>query len=100
MNDTLKEKIKKVVLDYKKLFPQEYDDVKEVVKQKRNLKANPFGATLKDSALGRHILEMPETLHAIFNLRLDDEEMKVFNLKDSKRWFAKEFKEFSVAEKI
>ena len=101
MINEIKQKVENIVSDYKKLFYSEYLAVCDIVIQKRKNTINDFGETLDPgSALGRQILEMPDTLHAIFNTRLTGEELKEFREKENQRWFAKRFGEFCVVNKL
>lgn len=100
MSEAFKNKLKKIFEDYKKSFPQEYEDVKKVVKSMRDMKLNKFGATEKDSALGRHILELPEILYLIICKRLNSEEREIYYKKETQRWVARQYPEFCVSEKI
>lgn len=100
MTKELKEKIIKLVENYKRMFSGEYEDVKKIVADKRKLQLNKFGSTKFESVLGRHLLEMPETLHSIFINQLTSDEIKSLKERVGMRWFAKQFNEFSIAEKI
>lgn len=90
------EAIKKLVQDYKKVFPDEYRAVIDIVAEKR--KGNKF-AEIKGDFLERGLSEYPETLFNLF-ATLPNEEQEFLKSKKGILWFAKTFKEFSLCEKI
>ncbi len=99
-NDTVQNKIKKLVDGYTKLFPQEFKDFCGDMKTKRDLQENKFSELKQGGSVYRALFEMPETLDTIFEMQLNDEDKVWFKSLAGARWFAKNFKEFNVAEKI
>ena len=102
MTETQKN-IKKVVDDYKLFFPDEYALVVEMIKGKKNT-VDEF-ASVDGMFDGRVLYEIPETLSKMLtkNLVLDDLtwlKSGGFNKKEGGRWFARTFREFSLAESI
>lgn len=93
-------KIKGIVDYYKRLFPGEYWAVIEQVKKNRDNQMNQFGSIKGNDFVERALVETPETLNAMFDLRLDDSETLEFKSKKGMRWFANAYPEFKLAEKI
>lgn len=93
-------KIKNATHLYKTKYPDEYKAVTEVVRQKRSQLKHKTGAIDGDHAVQRVLVEYPEDLDVILLKNLDEEEYKWFGTKIGKRWFAKEFPEFRVAEDL
>lgn len=98
--DNVKVKIKKLVDSYTRLFAQEFKDFCGDMKTKRELQSNKFSELKDGGAVHRALFEVPETLNTIFEMQLNDEDKDWFKSKDGARWFARNFKEFNVAEKI
>jgi hypothetical protein len=93
--------IKKVVEFYKKAFPLEYQAVVRQIKIIRNAQKNEFASIKrKDAAMERKLIEIPETLFNIFIIKLPQSFMEYYYSKPGTRWFAKEFPEFRVADRI
>lgn len=94
--------IKTIVEDYKWLFKVEYQDflqwIKEVQKQQENKFATITGQ--EDEIIQRKLGEVPETLHVMFQKRLDTEDREYLRSKKGSRWFYKTFKEFRVTKDI
>lgn len=101
----IKNKITEIVIDYKRLFPGEYKDVVDLMKQKRNQTKDEFASirgkhSLKShGAVERALYEIPETLDGIFSLRLTEKEKEYYRSKQCARWFAGTFKEFASSPK-
>jgi len=109
MNKT-QSKIKKLVSEYKRIFPIEYQAVIKIVKEKREKQKTisvftPKGGVVRrikseSEVLRRPLLEYSETLETVFETRLTDIEKKYFKSKKGSLWFAKEFKEFRIPEYV
>lgn len=99
--DSYKFKIRQIVNEYIKLFPQEWSDFKTMMKDNRDKNKNDFGAVNMPGVdyIERKLFEIPETMHTIINVRLSDEEKSWWDTKEAGRWFAKTFREFSGANK-
>ena len=100
-----KELYKKNIIDvveaYKKIFPAEYMAVVQIVKDNRknqNKKTGAFNGNI--DTLDRALSQYPETLLGILQNRLSPNEMLWFTNTEGARWFANQYKEFSLAEKI
>ena len=96
------EKISSVVGDYIRLFPREYKTFLEGNKEKISLNKDKFGTVTKGKVdyLERKIGEYPETLHAAFKIKFNEQDWDYFNSKQGFRWFVKHFPQFSGVEKI
>lgn len=99
--------IKKIVAEYKRVFPEEYRVVCEGVTLKRSLNATQF-AEVEGTQAGtemRALYEISETLHTMLVRNLPIEQLtwlKVGDGRDNKggRWFAKTFPEFRLPKYI
>lgn len=100
MENKTKAKIKEMVKNYKKLFPEEFALVVEQIKLNRKTQRDKFATLQKTVFVERALIETPETLNTMFNLRLTDKEKKEFGSKKGVRWFAKTFPMFKLAEKV
>lgn len=85
---TAKEHIKKIVEQYIKENPTEFELLKEAVVMKRAMYADGF----EKSADMRPLFEMSEALFGMFITNLEEDEMLWFKTKKGGNWFAKEFK--------
>lgn len=105
MTKDIKNKIRLLVKEYIRNFPQEYELFKQAVAVKRSLQDKSTGALKGDHVLYRPLIEYPETLYGIINLGLTAEEKKEFDASEKgvstgARWFAKEFPDFRIVDKI
>ena len=109
--NTPQHKITQIVQQYKNLFPQEYLDVVEIVKQERLNQRTQFADMPKGSMakgattpmVERALIKWPVTLYNLMGMKLTEEEKNyLFSDKDKKglRWFAKKYPEFKLADKI
>jgi DNA replication protein DnaD len=92
-------KIKGIVKDYKELFPDEYNSVVEYLKKKR-VNTKKFAEVKGSDIVQRLLYEIPETLQTILSSRLNEDEKKWFESVTGGRWFADNFREFVLAEKL
>ncbi|MCR4285823.1 MAG: hypothetical protein NUW00_02930 [Candidatus Kaiserbacteria bacterium] len=100
MTDKTKEKIEKLVKTYKELMPNEYDEVKKIVREKRDKQVFGGDMTKTTDYIERPLCEYPANLWDIINANLDADEMVEFTAKPGARWFVKRFNEFSLVEKV
>lgn len=96
----MKEKIKLIVEDYKKIFPEEYTAFVKQQVQVREGMINEFASIKGDLAIERRLFDTPATLHEMFSKNLNKEELTWFKSKIGGRWFAKNFIEFRASIKI
>lgn len=99
-----KELIRKIVRQYIKLFPEEFETFKQGMEAVRAVTRNDF-ATLQGTSYSRALYEMPETLATMLLTGLNEEEMVWLkaggmNGKEGGLWFARTFKDFCIPEKI
>lgn len=100
VREQTKQRIKGIVDYYKRLFPGEYWAVVKQVKMNRDNQQNKFGAIKGNEFVERALVETPETLNSMFDLRLADDEKLEFKSKKGMQWFANAYSEFRLAEKI
>jgi len=100
MEDKTKEKIKRIVGEYKRMFPGEYNLVIKQIKRNRDNQRTKFAEMKQTGIVERALIEIPETLNTMFRLRFTENEEEEFRTKKAMRWFAKEYPMFSLAEKI
>ncbi len=97
-------KIKEIVKSYKEVFPAEYKNVCDIVKQKRQNMKDQFGslkgkgANKTHGVMERAMHEISQTLAVIIQRQLDRAEFAWFHSREGTRWFTKTFKEFSLSE--
>jgi len=96
----LTQKVRDLTKMYHDLFPEEYEAVKEIAKQKREELRSATGGGQDTHALERPLIEFPENLWTAIYNRLSDEEMVEFNTKEGMRWFARTYPGFRIPEKI
>ena len=97
---SFQKKITEVVHQYIRTNPQEYKAVKILINEQRKELRTKFAEPKGKGVLGRKLVEIPETLFSILVMRLSLEETEYYKSKSGTRWFAKQFPEFKVAEKI
>ena len=96
-----KTKIKQVVASYKQLFYNEYLATVNIVKQKRKGLLKEVGTMSKGvEFLERPLVEYPERLFNLLNVKLTPQEMVFFSTVKGTQWFAQTFKEFALIKKI
>lgn len=99
-------KIRDIVKDYVKLFPDEYKLVCEYLKEKRTHNKDKFasfkGKDIRktDGVVERALYEIPETLDNLFMMKLSMEDKKYYKTKECARWFANNFIEFKSGELV
>lgn len=103
MNNEIKDKVRAQVQSYIEEFRDEYEAVKQFVKDEREMLKNDF-ASSDDLSLGRRLVEFPETLHNMIMSALTEEERVIIKSGESSieyiRWFAKNFPEFRIPERL
>ena len=105
---TAKQKIDIAVQEYIKLFPQEFEAFKRgrefTIKNQTDKWAS---ANLKESAIERHLFDLPERLHSAIHNNLDDNEREWFTATgDCKgnfegiQWFMMKYPIFSITKEF
>jgi hypothetical protein len=99
-----KNRIKKIVEDYKRLFPEEYAIVVRGIQMKKELTRDKY-ASIEGMFDGRALYEIPETLHNMLAHSLIQEDIVWLksgghDRKEGGRWFAKTFPEFALPDYI
>lgn len=98
--------ITQIVNDYRRLFPEDYKTVCEGIALQRSLLLDDeFGVAQGTGSEMRALFEIPVDLSEMLIMQLSEEEMEWFKAgggdrKQGARWFAKEFKEFTLPKKI
>lgn len=95
-----KKKINEIVESYKRMFPDEFNLVIEQIKLNRKKQRDKFATLKKTDFVERALIETPELLNSMFDLRLTDNEKIEFKSKKGIRWFAEQYPMFKIAEKI
>lgn len=98
--DAVQLKISALVVEYARLFPGEYESFKKGRQVRMERQRDKFGSLTTVGFLERKILEYPETLNAILNMRLTPEELQYFISREGTIWFAKEYPQFRASEKV
>jgi nicotinamide mononucleotide adenylyltransferase len=101
--DDIKQKLKTLTEQYKRILPDEYVSVVAAIAQNRKKLKDEWAQMKGSDMIQRHLLEMPEMLDNLITMNLTDEELKVWNQdKEHKlrRWYAKEYPEFRVSKSI
>lgn len=100
-----KDRIKKVVQEYRKMYPLEYQDFLASHRQKQDTKMNEFAEFKQHSQLVRHLFDVPETLYFALKLKLTEEQfdwLYGFNEFEGQRagvtWFIRTFPQFKITE--
>jgi hypothetical protein len=97
--DYFKKCIRRVVAEYKLLYPTEYKLTVEAVEMKRKTLKDPKFATIEASRL-RALFEVSETLAEMLIRDLDLQTTEWFKGLEGARWFAKTYREFCIPDQI
>ena len=99
--ETAKEKVKTTLLEYIKLFPEEWSLFRRMMDDIRLSIKDKYAHMRGTSTDLRYRSEMPEKLHSMLSVNLTPEEAKwFFNNNEGTQWFVNTFKDFKVAEKV
>lgn len=100
-----KERIKKVVREYIKMYPLEYEQFLSSHRKKQDNKINEFAEFKRSNQLIRHLFDIPETLYFALKLKLQPEQfdwLYGFNEYEGQRagltWFIRTFPQFKITE--
>lgn len=73
----------------------------QAIKDNRETLADPkFAEVRRTDVLDRHLVEYPETLYSSFMRSMEEEELASFLSKEGQRWFARNYPEFTVPQKV
>lgn len=105
---TAKKKIKQCVTKYKRVFPEEYKGLVDLLSDKRGqmeIDDNDWAELKKADAVERHIFDIPHTLYTSFVSKLDEDEMDWLYAREDYlgdftglRWFITTYPEFRVTK--
>lgn len=104
MSASSKKAIRKVVDDYVKLFPEEFEAFRNGMVALRATVHDKF-AKLQGTEYTRALYEMPETLSTMLITNLEEEDMVWLksggkNGKEGGLWFARTFKDFRIPDVV
>lgn len=95
----IKHKIRNIVQVYALEHAADYNSVCRAIAGKRKLTTDEY-ASLEGSKFARALYEIPEQLHTAFVMGLSEEELSWFKSIPGGRWFAKNFREFSLPKSV
>lgn len=95
-----KEQITKIVRDYMRTFPAEYNAFRNSVRIKKEGQSNKFGLAKETQIELRALYDIPETLDVSMSMLLSEEALQWLRSKEGARWFARKFPAFKVAQEI
>jgi hypothetical protein len=103
--DSTKERIKKVVREYIRMFPFEYEQFLISHRQKQENKINEFAEFKQHDQLVRHLFDIPESLYLACKMKLQDEQFDwLFGTGTYEgnyvgiTWFIKMFPQFKITK--
>ena len=95
-----KKRIGSIVSEYIRLFPLEWEMVKQAQVKRVSNNVDEFGS-FGSKDLDAHALSwIPLSLDTAFTLKLTEQENKWFNRKEAQIWFVPKFPAFRAAEKV
>lgn len=100
MKDQTKIKIRTAVADYFRMFPEDWEACKVEISIQRQGLDHELASIKGTHAIRRALFTIPEKLSAMIAKKLNDNELLQFKEKESGRWFAKEFKQFSITKEV
>lgn len=100
MKEITKNKIRKIVSDYIRIYPLEYENFNKGMRVKQGLQKNKFSKVDGSDLVERLLFEIPETLDTLISLKLTPEELEAFRSRQGSIWFAKNFAAFRMPEKV
>lgn len=94
-------KISQLVAEYKRVFPDEYEDFLKYAQYVRDTQATKYAElNMPESLVQRKLGEVPETLFTALQMKLYPNEMEYFKSKEGSRWFYKKHKEFRISKEV
>lgn len=103
--DSTKEKVKKVVREYIRVFPLEYEHFLNSHRQKQENKINDFAEFKGHDQLVRHLFDIPESLYLAMKMKLEAEQFDwLFGTGTHEgnysgiTWFIKMFPQFKITK--
>jgi hypothetical protein len=100
MHNLTKSKIKLLVEEYQRVFPEEYAAFQQGQRVRVDLTSDKYASVIDGEALEQHLTEMPETLYTILEKHLSNDQHQELQTKEGMRWFARTFKQYAVAQAI
>ena len=93
-------KIRTAVLDYMKMFPEDYRLDIEEIKLVRERLDTEMAELKKTHAIKRALYVIGTRLDAMIQLKLDSKEKLELSSKEGGRWFANEFSQFRLTKNV
>ena len=93
--ELIKDKVRKVVVEYIRLFPAEFSVFKNQIANVREQQRTKWAESKNTDFIERKLYEVPETLWLAIKQNLADDEMAWFQEHEG-RWFIKAFPVFAV----
>ncbi len=100
MNPKTKTKIRLAVKDYFEMFPEDWELTKPEIERMRSNLKNQFAELDEAKGIRRALFSVPEKLSTMIGMKLTNEERDEFRDKEAARWFADEFKQFSITKNV
>lgn len=105
--DATKERIKKVIREYIRTFPVEYEEFMSAQRVRQENKINKFADFKGSDQIVRHLVEIPESLNLALKMKLEQEQFDWlfgFNEYEGKyngfSWFIKMFPQFKITDEF
>ena len=103
--DATKERVTKVVREYMRVFPVEYEQFLHSHRQKQENTINEFAEFKQHDQLVRHLFDVPESLYLAFKLKLPSEDFDwLFGTGVHEKsytgvkWFMKNYPQFKITK--
>jgi hypothetical protein len=100
MKDRTKVKVRMAVKDYFAMFPEDWELTKPEIERMRSNLKNQFAGLDETHGIKRALFSVPEKLSTMIGMKLTTEEANEFRGKEAARWFADEFKQFSITKNV
>jgi len=95
-----KNKVRQAVLDYQRLFPDEYIAFVAQNKIVQDSQRDTFAQIEGNDYVVRKLFELPENLDELLKAVFDDADIEYWKSLKGARWFARAFPVFKTPEKI
>lgn len=105
--DATKERVKKIIREYIRMFPTEYEDFMSAQRVRQENKVDKFAELKGHDQLVRHLVEIPESLNLALKMKLEQEQFDwLFGFNEYEghyngfTWFIKLFPQFKITEEF
>lgn len=100
-----KARITKVIKEYIKTFPVEYEQFLMSHRKKQDNKTNKWGEFKQSDQMVRHLFDIPESLFMALKMKLTDDQFNWFygfgdyeGKRDGVTWFIRNFPQFKITD--